>query len=175
MDNVINALKKEVEEAKNNNEIPVGAVIVDKNNNIISTGHNNRQNSYNVLGHAEINAIIAAGKYLKDWRLNGYSMYVNLEPCLMCSIIIKESRLDKVYYFVEGNNILGNNLGKYLGNNLDKSLGNILGNNFDNLQEKKYFPGNNLTINKEQIDVGKYSGLYEEFKGNILAFFRNKR
>lgn len=126
MDNIINELKKEIEIAKNNNEIPVGAVIVDKNNKIISTGHNDRQNSYNILGHAEINAIINAGKYIKDWRLDGYTMYVSLEPCEMCSVIIKESRLDKVFYFVESEN----------------SLGNILGNNFINKEQidvGKYF------------------------------------
>ena len=144
MDNIINELKKEVEIAKSNNEIPVGAVIVDKNNNIISTGHNNRQNSYNVLGHAEINAIINAGKYINDWRLDGYTMYVSLEPCEMCSVVIKESRIDKVFYFVESEN----------------SLGNILGNNI---------------INKEQIDIRKYIDVYNEFKENILAFFRDKR
>lgn len=104
MDEIIKQLRKEVEIAKENDEIPVGAVIVDKNNKIIAEGHNDRQYSYNVLGHAEINAIINAEKKTKDWRLDGYTMYISLEPCKMCSIIIKESRLDKVYFFVEREN-----------------------------------------------------------------------
>ena len=81
-------------------EIPVSAIIFDKNGNIISTSYNNRQKKYNVLGHAEINCIIKAEKKIKDWRLNGYSMIVSLEPCEMCSMVIKESRLDNIFYFL---------------------------------------------------------------------------
>ena len=108
MKKIIEILKKEVEIAKNNNEIPVGAVIVDENNNIIASGHNDRQNNYNVLGHAEINAIINAEKNIKDWRLNGYSIYVTLEPCDMCSYVIKEARIDKVYFFVNSEYVSNN-------------------------------------------------------------------
>jgi tRNA(adenine34) deaminase len=140
MKEIIELLIKEVNIAKNNDEIPVGAVIVDQNNNIIASGHNDRQNSYNVLGHAEINAIINAGKYIKDWRLDGYTMYVSLEPCEMCSYIIKESRLDKVLYFVNSEN-----------------------------------RNNNIVINKEQIDISKYWEIYNEFKDNIVDFFKEKR
>lgn len=85
------------------NEIPVGAVIV-KNNKLISKAHNNRQYKYNVLGHAEINAILKAEKKLKDWRLDGCTMFVTLEPCKMCQLIINESRIDKVYYLLEQKN-----------------------------------------------------------------------
>ena len=140
MKEIIELLKKEVKLAINNDEIPVGAVIVDKNNKIIASGHNDRQNNYNVLGHAEINAIINAEKYIKDWRLDGYTMYVSLEPCEMCSYIIKESRIDKVYYFVSSDNI-----------------------------------NNNIVINKEQININQYKDIYEEFKGNIVEFFKGKR
>ncbi len=85
------------------NEIPVGVVIV-KNNKIISKAHNNRQYKYNVLGHAEINAILKAEKNIKDWRLDGCIMYVTLAPCQMCQMVINESRIDKVYYLLEQNN-----------------------------------------------------------------------
>ena len=50
--------------------------------------------------YAEINAIVEAEQKIGDWRLDGYYMIVTLEPCNMCSMIIKESRLDKVYYFL---------------------------------------------------------------------------
>ena len=86
------------------NEIPVGAVIV-KNNKIIAKAHNNRQYKYNVLGHAEINAILKVEKKIKDWRLDGCTMYVTLAPCQMCQMIIKESRIDKVYYLLEQKNV----------------------------------------------------------------------
>ena len=99
---IIDEVLKQSRIAFNNNEIPVGAVIF-KNNKIIAVGSNNRQNNHNILGHAEINAIISAENEIKDWRLDGYSMIVSLEPCEMCSIIIKECRLDKIYYFLDSN------------------------------------------------------------------------
>lgn len=101
---LIEKLDNCVLESLKNDEIPVGAVIFDKNNKIISFGINNRQKENNILGHAEINAILMAEKEINDWRLDGYSMLVNLEPCNMCSIIIKESRLDKIYYFLPNKN-----------------------------------------------------------------------
>ncbi len=85
------------------NEIPVGAIIV-KNQKIISKAHNNRQKKYNLLGHAEINAILKAEKKIKDWRLDGCIMYVTLEPCLMCQHLIKEARIDKVVYLLKQKN-----------------------------------------------------------------------
>ena len=97
---IINKLKDLAKQAFDNNEIPVSAIIVDSLGNIVSEGLNTRQSTGNVLGHAEVNAIQAAGNKIEDWRLDGYSMIVTLEPCEMCSCIIKESRLDKVYYFL---------------------------------------------------------------------------
>ena len=90
---------KESLKAFKKNEVPVGAVIV-KNNKIISKAHNNRQNKYSVLGHAEINCITKAEKKLKDWRLDGCDLYVTLEPCEMCEKIISETRIDNVIYLV---------------------------------------------------------------------------
>ena len=107
--NLIIELDKKVSESLKNDEIPIGAVIFDENSNIIASASNTRQKDHNVLGHAEISAILEAEKRIGDWRLNGYSLLVNLEPCDMCTTIIKEARLDKVYYFVENNNV--NNLG----------------------------------------------------------------
>ena len=98
---IVRLLINQVEKAEKSDEIPVGALVVDKKWNIIAVGCNNRQGNCNVLGHAEINAIIKAEKKINDWRLNGYDLIVNLEPCEMCSIIIKEARIDNVYYFVD--------------------------------------------------------------------------
>ena len=101
---VLNLLLKNAEKAYKKGEIPVSAVILDQSGKIISSSFNNRQNKYNVLGHAEINAILKAEKKIRDWRLDGYSMIVTLEPCNMCSMIIKEARLDKVFYFLPKKN-----------------------------------------------------------------------
>ena len=91
---------KEAKKAGKKLEIPVGAVIV-SNDKIVAKAHNDRQSRYNVLGHAEINAIIKAGKKTKDWRLDTCELYVTLYPCKMCKMIIKESRINKVYYLLD--------------------------------------------------------------------------
>lgn len=101
---VLDLLLKNAEKAFKKGEIPVSAVILDQSGKIISYSNNDRQRKCNVLGHAEINAILKAEKKIRDWRLDGYSMIVTLEPCNMCSVIIKESRLDKVYYFLPKKN-----------------------------------------------------------------------
>lgn len=85
-------------------EIPVGAIVV-KNNEIIGMGINSREGKNSVVGHAEINAIEEACKFIGDWRLDGCEMYVTLLPCLMCAGAIIESRIDKVYYLCERTNV----------------------------------------------------------------------
>ena len=97
---VLDLLLKNAEKAYKKGEIPVSAVILDQSGKVISFSKNDRQRKFNVLGHAEINTILNAEKKIRDWRLDGYSMVVTLEPCNMCSVIIKECRLDKVYYFL---------------------------------------------------------------------------
>ena len=97
---VLDLLLKNAKKAYKKGEIPVSTVILDQSGNVISSSFNDRQKKCNVLGHAEINAILKAEKKIRDWRLDGYSMIVTLEPCNMCSMIIDECRLDKVYYFL---------------------------------------------------------------------------
>ena len=99
-ESILNDLYVKAKESFDDNEIPVAAAIFDQNNNLISIAGNNRQGDCNVLGHAEINCILEAEKKIGDWRLDGYYMVVTLEPCDMCSLIISESRLDKVLYFL---------------------------------------------------------------------------
>ena len=94
----LDKLYKLANKAFKKGEIPVSAIILDKNNKIVSAKYNNRQNKYNILGHAEILAIQSLEKKIKDWRLDGYKMIVSLEPCDMCSMVINKSRLDHVYY-----------------------------------------------------------------------------
>lgn len=92
-----------IEGSCSKDEIPVGAFIIDKAGNILCRSVNNRQGSKNVLGHAEILAIQQAEELLGDWRLNGYSMVVSLKPCEMCAFVIRECRLDNVYYLLDKN------------------------------------------------------------------------
>ncbi|MCI5891780.1 MAG: nucleoside deaminase [Clostridiales bacterium] len=78
-------------------DIPVGAVIV-CNNNIVARTHNTRECNKNALEHAEISAISAACKKLGRWRLSDCDIYVTLEPCLMCTGAIIQSRIRRVYF-----------------------------------------------------------------------------
>ena len=87
------------EEAKigfNNDEVPIGVVIV-KDGEIISKAHNNKNSDNLVTSHAEIIAIEEAERIANNWRLDGCDMYITLEPCPMCASAIKQARIDNVY------------------------------------------------------------------------------
>ena len=68
---------------------------------IIGYGYNTREKEKNILGHAEINAIIMATQKKENWNLQGTTMIVTLKPCSMCMEIIKQTRIDKVYYLLD--------------------------------------------------------------------------
>lgn len=78
-------------------EVPVGAVVV-KDNQIIGEGYNFRETKQSALGHAEIMAINEACKNIGSWRLDGCTLYVTLEPCIMCTGAIINSRIERVVY-----------------------------------------------------------------------------
>ena len=88
---------KEAELAAQEDEVPIGCVIV-KDNKIIARAHNQRDKSNNPLGHAETLAIKKASEALNDWQLVGTELYVTIEPCLMCAGAIIQSRIGKVIY-----------------------------------------------------------------------------
>tara|TARA_Y100000022_G_scaffold60967_1_gene52304 strand:+ start:423 stop:878 length:456 start_codon:yes stop_codon:yes gene_type:complete len=81
----------------NDNEVPVGAIIV-KDNEVIGSGHNQVIHTNNATSHAEINAIIDASKNTNNYRLNNAKMYVTLEPCHMCAKAIIDARIDEVIF-----------------------------------------------------------------------------
>lgn len=76
-------------------EVPIGCVIVYEDR-IIGRGYNRRTTDKNTLAHAELIAIKKASKKMGDWRLEGCTMYVTLEPCQMCSGAIVQSRMSRV-------------------------------------------------------------------------------
>ncbi len=80
-------------------DFPVSAVIY-KDDKVVATGYNKRNKSNDVTDHAEIVAIRRANKKINNWNLQGYNMIVTLEPCHMCEQVIKEARLDNVYYII---------------------------------------------------------------------------
>jgi tRNA(adenine34) deaminase len=78
-------------------EVPVGAVIV-ANNQIIARSHNFTEHLHDVTAHAEMQAITAASEYLGGKYLTGCTLYVTVEPCVMCAGALYWSQLDKVVY-----------------------------------------------------------------------------
>ena len=88
---------KQAQKASKNDEVPIGAVIV-KDDIIISKAYNKRNKSKIATHHAEVLAIEKACKVLGDWRLEGCTIYVTLEPCPMCAGAIMNSRISKIVY-----------------------------------------------------------------------------
>lgn len=97
---ILYELSKMLKIALKKDECPIAALIV-YNNKIIAKSYNTRNKSNLTIDHAEIKVINKANKKLKSWRLNKCTLYVTLEPCEMCKNVIKESRIDKVYYLLE--------------------------------------------------------------------------
>ena len=89
------AALKEAAKAALIGEVPIGCVIV-CDGKIVGRGYNRRNTKHTTLAHAELIAIDKASRKLGDWRLEGCTLYVTLEPCQMCSGAIVQSRIDRV-------------------------------------------------------------------------------
>lgn len=86
---------KLAKKAESLGEVPIGCVIVFEDK-VIGRGYNRRKTDKNTLSHAELIAIRKASKVIGDWRLEGCTMYVTLEPCQMCAGAIVQARMDRV-------------------------------------------------------------------------------
>ena len=84
-------------QAEEEGEVPVGALLV-QNNKIVSSAYNQVIKKNDPTAHAEMEALRAAGSVLKNYRLNGLTLYVTLEPCPMCAGAIIHSRVEKVVF-----------------------------------------------------------------------------
>lgn len=89
------------DEAGRVGEVPVAAVIVDQDNQLIAQAANRKHRDQDPTAHAEILAIRAASKRLNSWRLDGCTLYVTLEPCPMCSGAIIQARIGLLVYGVD--------------------------------------------------------------------------
>ena len=141
-------LHKESIKAYKLGEKPVAALIYDpQKKKIISRAHNLNRKNFNPCAHAEILAIQKACKKLQISRLDGYDLFSSLEPCLMCSSIILQSKIRRVYISCE-----------------DRKTGALI-NNYKLELNTKY-------MNK----VNVYYGFKEQkFEKLIKNFFKNKR
>ena len=88
---------KEAEKARDLLEVPIGAVIVNASG-LVAKGHNLRESLKTPIGHAEIIALHRASKKLQAWRLTGTTLYVTLEPCVMCAGALVLSRVDRIVF-----------------------------------------------------------------------------
>ncbi|AQY00697.1 MULTISPECIES: nucleoside deaminase [Microbacterium] len=79
-------------------EIPVGAVVLDAEGRIVADGRNNREATGDPTGHAEVEALRAAAASVGSWNLEGHTLVVTLEPCLMCAGAILQARITRVVF-----------------------------------------------------------------------------
>ena len=86
---------RQAKKARALDEVPIGCVIV-CDDKIIARGYNRRNTDKNTLAHAELSAIKKASRKIGDWRLEGCTLYVTLEPCQMCAGAIVQARIDRV-------------------------------------------------------------------------------
>ena len=86
------------EAAQSGNDVPVGALVISASGEIIGRAHNNREITHDPTGHAEIIAIRQATELLTDWRLDGCTLVVTLEPCVMCAGAIVAARIPRVVF-----------------------------------------------------------------------------
>jgi tRNA(adenine34) deaminase len=84
--------------ALKSDDVPVGALIVDSENNVIATGFNEREAHQDPTAHAEVVAIRRAAQKLGSWRLDGCKLVVTLEPCAMCAGAIAQSRISSLVF-----------------------------------------------------------------------------
>ena len=95
----MNEAVKEAKIAYNNNEVPVGGVLVqNQTNEIITRGYNKINKKKNAIFHCEIDIIINSCKKLSQKYLNETSIFVTLEPCIMCASAISEVHIEKLYF-----------------------------------------------------------------------------
>lgn len=99
---MIEALK-EAKKAYKKKEVPIGAIIV-RNDKIIARAYNRKEKTQVAIQHAEILAIIKACKKMKNWRLLDCTLYVTVEPCMMCCGAIIQSRIKKIVYGAKNDN-----------------------------------------------------------------------
>lgn len=95
MDLALECARRAVEAS---NDVPVGAVILDQEGHVVAAAQNERELTGDPTAHAEILALRQASIGRKDWRLEGHTLVVTLEPCAMCAGAIVASRIDRVVF-----------------------------------------------------------------------------
>ncbi|MBX6372423.1 MAG: nucleoside deaminase [Acidothermus sp.] len=89
---------EEARRAEDVTDVPVGAVVIGPDGEVLGRGHNRREAAADPTAHAEILALRAAAARLGRWRLDGCTLVVTLEPCTMCAGAVVLARLDRLVY-----------------------------------------------------------------------------
>ncbi len=79
-------------------DVPVGALLLCPQGQVVATGFNTREQHHNPLGHAELNVLAQAASTLGQWRLQGHTLVVTLEPCAMCASALAQARVSTVVF-----------------------------------------------------------------------------
>ena len=85
-------------QAAKGGDVPVGALVLDPDGNVVGRGHNRREIDFDPTAHAEIVALRQAGETLGTWNLEGCTLVVTLEPCTMCAGAVVQSRISRVVF-----------------------------------------------------------------------------
>ena len=88
---------EEAEQADRRDEVPIGAALV-MDNQLVALGHNSPVGNHDPSAHAEIMALRSAGAWLRNYRMPGATLYVTLEPCLMCFGALLQARVARVVF-----------------------------------------------------------------------------
>jgi tRNA(adenine34) deaminase len=97
-DAAMDAALAEARAALSSEDVPVGAVVLSAAGEVIGKGHNLREATFDPTAHAEVVALRAAGRMLRDWQLTGCTLVVTLEPCTMCAGAIVLSRAQRLVF-----------------------------------------------------------------------------
>ena len=102
------AMQLALDEAnQSGSDVPVGALLIDPDGNVVASAHNEREATADPTAHAEILAIQRAGKASKQWRLDQLTMVVTLEPCVMCAGAIIAARIPRLVFGAFDNRVGG--------------------------------------------------------------------
>jgi tRNA(adenine34) deaminase len=100
-DAYLEAMRRAIEEARSGGaagDVPVGAVLLDTEGEVVAADHNRREELGDPTAHAEILVLSSRAREMGDWRLTGHTLVVTLEPCPMCAGASVLARLDRIVY-----------------------------------------------------------------------------
>jgi tRNA(adenine34) deaminase len=101
MNDYTNAMDRALTEALSaleHDDVPIGAVLLDPDGNVVAADHNRREQRSDATAHAEMLVLAAASQAKGDWRLTGHTLVVTLEPCPMCAMAAVLARVDRIVY-----------------------------------------------------------------------------